>query len=111
SSAVIKNEKLTYAQSYNKALTLWDIPFEEKDLKTSLGNAHVIICGPTNAEPLVLLHGMNASSTMWYPNIRSLSENYRVYTIDFLLEPGKSLCQGDVSKIDQLMSWYSEIFD
>ena len=107
----VKNDTSQYAQAYDKALALWQIPFEEKDIKTSLGNAHVIVCGPVNAEALVLLHGMNASSTMWYPNIRALSEHYRVYTIDFLLEPGKSLCQGEVSNTDQLMNWYTEIFD
>lgn len=100
----------SYAQAYDKALALWKIPFTELDLKTSYGNAHVIVSGPENAQPLVLLHGMNASSTMWYPNIRSFSENHRVYAIDFLLEPGKSACEGGVDDTDDIMNWYFEIF-
>jgi pimeloyl-ACP methyl ester carboxylesterase len=111
STAIVRNEKLTYLQSYDRALQLWKTPFEERDIKTSFGSAHVIISGPPNAAPLVLLHGMNASSTMWYPNIRSLSENHRAYAIDFLLEPGKSLCEGEVSSTDQIVNWYYEIFD
>lgn len=107
----VKYGELTYIEAYDKALTLWQTPFEEKDIKTKYGNAHVIISGPENAEPLVLLHGMNASSTMWYPNIKSLSEQYRVYAIDFLLEPGKSLYQGDISETSQIVDWYYEIFD
>lgn len=111
SIADIGTEGLSYVQAYDKALLLWQIPFEEKDLKTSFGNAHVIVCGPINAEPLILLHGMNASSTMWYPNITALSKQYRVYAIDFLLEPGKSLCEGDMNSTDQIVTWYYEIFD
>lgn len=107
----LKGENLTYLQSYDKALTLWQIPLLEKYIKTSYGNAHVIITGPENGEPLVLLHGMNASSTMWYPNIKSYSEKYRVYAIDFFLEPGKSLCTGDPSETSEIVKWYYEIFD
>ena len=106
-----QDDSLSYAQAYDIALLLWKTPFEEKDVKTSFGNAHVIVCGPTNGEPLILLHGMNASSTMWYPNIKSLSKQYRIYAIDFLLEPGKSICLEEISSTDQIVSWYYEIFD
>lgn len=107
----VQVEKLSYVQAYDKALQLWQIPFEEQDVKTSFGNAHVIVCGPTTGEPLILLHGMNASSTMWYPNVQALSKQYRIYAIDFLLEPGKSICKGEISSTDQIVNWYYEIFD
>ncbi len=107
----LSGDDLNYIQCYDKALTLWQIPLVEKYIKTSYGDAHVIITGPANGEPLVLLHGMNASSTMWYPNIKSLSEQYRIYAIDFLLEPGKSLCQGNPDETSEVVNWYYEIFD
>lgn len=108
---ILRDENQTYEQAYNKALALWQIPFVEKSVKTSFGNAHVIVSGPENGEPLILLHGMNASSTMWYPNIKSLSQSHRVYAIDFLLEPGKSLYNGKISETSQIVNWYYEIFD
>ena len=107
----IESDSLSYAQAYDKALLLWQIPFEEKEVKTSFGNAHVIICGQSAGEPLILLHGMNASSTMWYPNIKALSKQYRIYAIDFLLEPGKSICEREISSTNQIVNWYYEIFD
>jgi pimeloyl-ACP methyl ester carboxylesterase len=103
--------KFPYLLAYDKALLLWGIPFVEKDFVTRYGKAHLIICGPENGEPIVLLHGMNASSTMWYPNIKALSEKYRVYAIDFLLEPGKSVCESDINETSQIVNWYFEIFD
>jgi pimeloyl-ACP methyl ester carboxylesterase len=107
----LKGKNLSYEEAYDKALTLWQIPFVEKYLKTSFGKAHVIITGPENGEPLVLLHGMNASSTMWYPNIKAFSQLFRVYAIDFLLEPGKSQCYGEISETSQIVNWYYEIFN
>lgn len=107
----LKKETSTYAQAYDRALVLWGIPFTEKDIPTTFGTAHVIIAGPENGEPLVLLHGMNASSTMWYPNVKDFTKQYRIYAIDFLMEPGKSVYNGGIDNTDQVISWYNEIFD
>src|SRR5260221_2096285 len=107
----VKPEDRDYYNAYNKALTLWKTPYHELAIPTSLGNAHVIVSGPKNAEPLVLLHGMNASSTMWYPNSKALSQNYRVYAIDYLLEPGKSQMRGERKDMGEIMNWYNEIFN
>lgn len=104
-------DNLAYEEAYDKALALFKIPFIEQEVKTKFGNAHVIICGPKNGEPLVLLHGMNASSTMWYPNIKSYSKYYRVYAIDYFLEPGKSQYIGKTSNTNEIIDWYFEIFD
>lgn len=100
-----------YLLAYDRALLLWGVPVEEKDIDTKYGKAHVIVCGPTQGEPLVMLHGMNASSTMWYPNVKTLSQRFRIYAIDFLLEPGKSLCENEVSEVSQIMDWYEEVFE
>ncbi|MES2593636.1 MAG: alpha/beta hydrolase [Bacteroidota bacterium] len=111
STSIVKNQTLTYEEAYNQALKLWQVPFEEKYINTHFGKAHVIVSGPENAEPLILLHGLNASSTMWYPNIKQLSEYYRIYAIDFFMEPGKSVCQREVENTTQIIDWYYEIFD
>jgi pimeloyl-ACP methyl ester carboxylesterase len=107
----VKPEDLEYYKAYNKTLTLWETPFHELNIQTSFGNAHVIVSGPKNAEPLVLLHGMDASSTMWYPNIPALSQNHRVYAIDFLIEPGKSQMNREAKDLNEILNWYNEIFD
>jgi pimeloyl-ACP methyl ester carboxylesterase len=104
-------ENISYEQAYDKALTLWKVPFQQMNLKTSYGTAHVFVSGPVDAPGLVLLHGMNASSAMWYPNIAALSKEYRIYAIDFFMEPGRSVCEGDVNDTKQIINWYYEIFD
>jgi pimeloyl-ACP methyl ester carboxylesterase len=107
----IYNDSLSeYINAYNKTLSLFELPIKEKDIPTQFGNAHILICGKSDNPPLVLLHGMNASSTMWYPNMKTLAKNYCVYAIDFLLEPGKSTCNSKRLNKEQIASWYDEIF-
>lgn len=106
----VKPENQKFYAAYNKALKLWDVPYAEVNIKTSFGNAHVTVSGPESKEVIVLLHGMNATSTMWYPNIKALTKNHRVYAIDYLLEPGKSEYNGKVKNMEDIISWYNEIF-
>jgi len=98
-----------YYKAYDETLKLWSVSFEELYIPTTNGVAHVIVSGPKNAEPVVLLHGMNASSTMWYPNIESLSKSHRVFAIDFILEPGKSYLYNDIESVENVTDWYKEV--
>lgn len=105
-----KSEKTKYINSYNAALKLWGIPYQEENIATSYGTAHIIIAGPKDGSDLVLLHGMDASSTMWFPNIKTLAKNHRVYAIDFLMEAGKSQSPKKTLTSEEIVIWYNEIF-
>lgn len=98
-----------YFEAYDETLKLWNVSFEELYIPTTNGIAHVIVSGPKNGEPFVLLHGMNASSTMWYPNIEALTKNHRVFAIDFILEPGKSYLYNDIESVEKINDWYNEV--
>ena len=106
-----KAEETKYQTAYDKALKLWNIPYSEEDVKTSFGTAHIVIAGPRNGKSLVLLHGMDASSTMWYPNIKVLAKNHRIYAIDFIMEPNKSHLTAKPLSSDDIVVFYNEIFD
>lgn len=102
--------KAAYIKSYDDALKLWDVPTDEKDVATSFGTAHVVMTGPESGKPVVLFHGMDASSTMWYPNVKALSKEYRVYSIDFPLEAGKSISSIDKLSNRQIAVFYNQVF-
>ena len=106
-----RTEEVKYQAAYDKALKLWNIPYNEEDVKTNFGTAHVVIAGPKNGKSLVLLHGMDASSTMWYPNIQVLAKNHRIYAIDFIMEPNKSNLTAKPLSSDDIVVFYNEIFD
>ena len=80
-----------FLEAYDAAMKLWPVPYEEMDIPTQFGMTHVVVSGPKDAPPLVLLHGYWATSTMWAPNIADFSKDYRVYTVDVMGQPSKSM--------------------
>ena len=104
-------DRKPYFDAYNKTLEHWGVDYEELYVNTSKGMAHVVMSGPKDGEPVILLNGMSASSTMWYPNAKALSSEYRLFAIDLIIEPGKSYKIVDIKNIDGINSWYKEVFD
>ncbi|WDF64623.1 alpha/beta fold hydrolase [Flavobacterium sp. KACC 22763] len=105
-----KSEEVNYQTAYDKALKLWNIPYTEEDVKTSFGTAHIVMAGPKGGKDLVLLHGMDASSTMWYPNIQAFAKSHRIYAIDFIMEPNKSNLTAKPLSSDDIVAFYNEVF-
>lgn len=100
-----------YFEAYDKTMEHWGTPYEELYIETSKGVAHVIVSGPSSGSSVVLMNGMAASSTMWYPNARALASEHRVFAIDLLIEPGKSFKTEDIKNIQGVKSWYIEVLD
>lgn len=98
-----------YFEAYDETMKQWGVDYEELYITTSHGIAHVVVSGNRKATPVVLLHGMNASSTMWYPNAKALVKDYRIFAIDLLSEPGKSYKTADFNNIDEITEWYQEV--
>lgn len=106
-----KQKETEYLAAYDETMKLWSVAYEERNIPTKFGTAHVIIAGPENGEPLVLMHGMDASSTMWYPNITSYTSKYRVYAIDHIVSSGKSVLVDERPDKKEVVAWYNEVFD
>jgi pimeloyl-ACP methyl ester carboxylesterase len=100
-----------FRAAYDAALKLWPVPYEELDLATRFGPTHVVAAGPKNAPPLVLLHGYMATSVMWGLNIADFSEHYRVYAIDTMGQPGKSLPTEPIRDAADYVAWLTATFD
>jgi pimeloyl-ACP methyl ester carboxylesterase len=100
-----------YFAAYDAALDLWPVSHEACMVTTPYGKTHVISCGTQNANPLVLLHGGYASSTMWFPNISDLSRKFHVLAIDTIGEPGRSLpTRQNATRLD-LSAWLVGVLD
>jgi pimeloyl-ACP methyl ester carboxylesterase len=75
---------------YAKNLSQWPVPYECCNVPTSYGSTHIIVSGPKDAPPIVLMHGRGGTATMWLPNVLALSRDYRVYALDTIGDFGKS---------------------
>jgi pimeloyl-ACP methyl ester carboxylesterase len=94
-------------------MELWPVPYEEIEIPTRFGMTHVIISGPKGAPPLVLLHGYMVSSAMWSPNIADFSADHRVYAIDAMGQPSKSIPDPDspIRDAADYVAWLGETLD
>ena len=100
-----------FRAAYDAMLARWPVPVEALDVPTSYGPTRANVCGPDGAPPLVLLHGGRTSSPYWFANVARLSENRRVYALDTMGDPGRSVNEGrPIRSRDDLMAWLEEAF-
>jgi pimeloyl-ACP methyl ester carboxylesterase len=99
-----------YLEAYANALVLWTVPFESLDISTQFGITHVNVCGQQDRPPMILLPGFGANSTMWYPNIAALSSQFRVYAVDTIGQPGKSLPKQKLT-VANSTDWFTDVLE
>ncbi len=100
-----------YLAAYDAALKAWPVPYEERAIPSRFGSTYVVACGPRDAPPLVLLHGYWSTLTMWIPNVAELSRNHRVYAIDVMGQPGKSIPGEPVRSAADYVAWLTATLD
>ena len=100
-----------YYAAYDKVLALWDVPYECLRVATQFGATHVIASGPKAGPPLVLLHAIAISSTMWYPNIAELSRDFRTFAVDVMGDAGKSISSHRLKNRCEHAQWLLDVFN
>ena len=99
---------------YDAKLTQWPVPYESVFVDTKYGKIHVIISGPENAPPVLLIHASGLSGWSWIHNVKALNEKYRTYAIDNIGEGNKNEMKapGKIPKTGQeIADFYTEISD
>jgi pimeloyl-ACP methyl ester carboxylesterase len=91
--------------AYDAAMKAWPVPYDEFEIPSRFGTTYVIASGPPTAPPLVLLHGYMATSVMWAPNVADFSRHYRVYAIDVMGQPGRSIAGDPIGSVADYVSW------
>ena len=94
-----------FLAAYDAVMKRWPIPYEEFDVPTRFGMTHIVATGAKGAPPLVLLHGYMATSVMWAPNVAAFSKDHRVYAIDVMGQPGKSVPDEPIRDTADYLTW------
>ena len=100
-----------YIAAYEANMQFWPVPYDTLDLTSRFGITHVVASGPLDAPPLVLLHGYSGSLTMWWPNIADLCRHYRVYAVDVIGQPGKSVPTRPIASRGEYVEWLTTLLD
>jgi pimeloyl-ACP methyl ester carboxylesterase len=82
--------KAQFMAIYDEKMREWPVPYEDVFLDTEYGTVHVIVSGPEDAPPLLLLHASGVAGWSWKYNVAGLSKHYRTYAIDLIGDAGKS---------------------
>jgi pimeloyl-ACP methyl ester carboxylesterase len=97
--------------AYQAIMDKWLVAYKELYISTSFGETHVIVSGPEDAPPVVLLHALLASATSWYRNVEALSRTYRVYAVDVIGEGNRSCPVKPITSMDDFLQWFTELID
>jgi pimeloyl-ACP methyl ester carboxylesterase len=98
-------------EAYRTVLTRWPVPYAELIIPTSFGDTHVIASGSAENPPLVLMHAFFATATVWYPNVGSLSRQYRTYAVDIIGDANMSRPTRRITKLEDYAQWFGELLD
>jgi pimeloyl-ACP methyl ester carboxylesterase len=82
--------KARFMEIYDEKMRDWPVPYEDVFVDTQYGKVHVVVSGPEDAPPLLLLHASGVASWSWKFNVADLSQHYRTYAIDLIGDVGKS---------------------
>ncbi len=58
----------------------------------------------------MLLHGGGGNSLQWIPNVKALSESFRVFAVDNIRDNGRSISSRPVTSVDDFVAWLDEVF-
>ena len=103
-----------YFEAYDVVLKHWPVPYQESYVHTSLGDTHVIASGKTDAPPLLLLHPSGAGAVIWHKNVEALSNHFRVYAVDTIGEPNKSVFTQPIkgkTQRKQYAAWFIDLIN
>lgn len=96
---------------YERFHSRLSVPTESREVDTRFGSTHVLIGGPEDAPPLILLHGALASSAHASVELEPLYERFRVHAVDVI---GQSVMSAEVRlpvDDDSYGQWLLDVFD
>lgn len=97
-------------RAYRAVLDRWPVPKREIELPTAEGTTFVLASGPETAPPVVLLHGAQANSAAWLPDVALWSSRFRLYAVDMIGEAGFSAETRPPLDGDSHARWLDEVF-
>lgn len=98
------------AAQYRQVLDRWPVPKLERRIATRVGETFVVVSGPEDAPPVVLLHGSQANAAAWIPDVPLWSSKFQLYAIDMIGEAGFSARVRPGLATDAHAVWLDDVF-
>ncbi|MDF2925895.1 MAG: alpha/beta hydrolase [Paenibacillaceae bacterium] len=107
-----KKARQNILSTYDQLIAAWGVEVEQTDIITHYGSTRVTVWGETGAPPVLLFHGVgDDSALMWIYNAAALAPHFRLYAVDTLGGPGKSVPNENYNgKFDDAL-WIDGVLD
>lgn len=96
---------------YRELLDSAPFPTDRITVPTRQGDTFVLATGPTDAPPVVLLHGSGSNSLRWTSYLAAWRETRRVYAVDCVGEPGLSARTRPPLDPETYALWLDDVLD
>jgi pimeloyl-ACP methyl ester carboxylesterase len=96
---------------YEDLLEEFEVPVESKYVETRFGRTHMLVAGPEDADPLILIQGLTGSAPLWRRQFPALSQEFRVIALDTVGQPGRSAPNPPSFLNDDYAHWLADVMD
>jgi pimeloyl-ACP methyl ester carboxylesterase len=103
--------EVAYFAAYDRTLEAWPVPYKTKYVRTAYGDTHMIISGPEDGEPLILIPGSITDATIWSGSIVAFARTYRVYALDTMGDVGKNRMVEPFPDPAGAAAWLTDVLD
>lgn len=107
-----RKAKENILNTYDRLLEAWGTEVLPVKVPTRYGTTHINVFGREDAPPVVLFHGVgDDSALMWIYNAATLAPHFRLYAVDTLGGPGKSIPNENYTKEFENAEWIDDLLD
>jgi pimeloyl-ACP methyl ester carboxylesterase len=96
---------------YEEWLARWPVPAERRTVPTRHGDTFVMVSGPENGPPVLVIHGSGGNTLTWMPLVARLADRFRLHVVDVIGEPGLSAPSRPPLSSPAYAEWLDDVLD
>lgn len=96
---------------YETNLEKLPVPVESQYVETRFGPTHMLVAGPIDGPPLILIQGLAGSAVLWHHQLEDFAAVHRVYALDTVGQPGRSAPNPPSILKDEYALWLLDVLD
>jgi pimeloyl-ACP methyl ester carboxylesterase len=96
---------------YDEAISTIDCAVESRFVRTRFGWTHMLVAGPADGAPLVLIPGVAGCAPVWRRQLPAFARHFRVYAVDIVGQPGRSDPNPPSFLNDDYVDWLCDVLD
>ena len=78
---------------------------------TRFGKTHMLVAGPPDAPPLIMLQGMAGSAILWHHQLEDFAQTFRLFALDTVGQPGRSAPNPPSIMANEYVLWLLDVVE